>query len=226
MRWIEEAFPYMLEAEVTKGSLPPQAVEVACRRTMDGKISLLLRPEERLDVLRLASRVQRDDAVQCVLLALPETPVNVSRMDLRRWAEEAERRAGRPVRLMACQGRYRCGEEACCQCHAQHQVREEREEFGKLLGRTHSVDGAIDGAFAGLSVRDRKLLRRWATQEDPSQAGQPIRLRVLAEEVGVSVRQVSRVLQVARAENPEVYDKLAYFRSFRFHKTGAYEVRG
>ena len=76
-----------------------------------------------------------------------------------------------------------------------------------------------------LSLRDRRILRRWATQEDPVKRGTPIRQSVLATEHDLSTRQISRILEQAETANADIFKKLKYTREYRYRKTGAYEVR-
>lgn len=202
---------------------PPRPFE--CSLTPNGKVSWFVRPQGRLEVFQVANRVRTQPEVHCVVLDLPKVPGALTRVDLRSWAEEVEGRVGRPLVLANPEARYPCGEEACCRCHQGTQLREAEERFETLVQRVESVDALIDQAFKQLKPRDRRMLRRWATQEDPVKPQTPIRHKVLAAEMKIQERQVRRILRKAEAENGAVFAQLKQLRTFRFKRTGAYEVR-
>lgn len=216
-------FPYMIEA-VEVQSLPAPVRELQCPRTPSGRVTWVLRPECRLDVFRAANRVRGCEASYCLLLGLPTTPLQITAFDLRDWAKEVTERAGVPVEVLHEGTPFPCGLKACCECNKRTQRREEAACFEDLMRQKQSAEAAIDAAFGELPERDRTLLRRWATQEDPELVGKAIRQKVLAAELGVTERHVRRILQQAEALNPTVYQRLLGMRNYRFRKTGAYKV--
>ena len=201
----------------------PRAFE--CPFTPEGKVSWRVWPQGRLEVFQLANRVQHQEEVHCVVMELPKHPGALTRMDLRCWAKEVEGRVERPMVLAVHEARYPCGEVACCCSHKGTQLREAQESFEGLVKQAKSVDVVIDQAFKVLPERDRRMLHRWATLEDPDKPRTPIRQKVLAAEMKVDIRQVRRILKRAQEANGAVYKQLEQIRTFRYQRTGAYEVR-
>lgn len=205
--------------------LPQAPKPFECALTPNGKVSWFVRPRGRLEVFQVANRVRTHPEVHCVLLDLPREPSELTRVDLRCWAEEVAERAERPVVLTNPEARYPCGEEACCRCHHGTQLREAHACFETLVQRADSVDAVIDQSFKQLSPKDRQLLRRWATQEDVEKPKTPIRQKMLAAEMKITERQVRRILEAAKKANKAAFAQLEHLRTFRYKRTGAYEVR-
>lgn len=221
--WCDPDFPYVIESLMPPPwPVPPRAI--ACPHTPEGKITWSLMPNDRLEVLRTAQHAQALPEVYCVLLSCPPSST-ISAVDLQVWAKEASQKYNKPILFASKKGPFPCGERCYCQSHLPTQHLEQAEHLEHLRHRSESFDAAIDYAFPSLSLRDRQILRRWATQEDPVKKGTPIRQSVLATENALSTRQISRILDLAETVNPDVFKKIKYTREYRYRKTGAYEVK-
>jgi hypothetical protein len=216
-------FPYVIET-LTPPPLPVPPRAINCPHTPEGKVVWSLAPNDRLEVLRTAQHAQAHAEVYCILLTCPSSDV-ITAVDLRAWADEATQKYNKPILLASKKGPCPCGETCYCQSHLPTQHLELAEHFEQLKHRSESFDAAIDYAFSQLSLRDRRILHRWATQEDPVKRGTPIRHGVLATENKLSTRQISRIIDLAKAANPAIFKQMEHARTFRYRKTGAYEVR-
>lgn len=221
--WCDPDFPYVIES-LSPPPLPVPPRTITCPHTPEGKVTWSLTPNDRLEVLRTAQNAHAHTEVYCVLLTCPPSTV-ITPVDLRAWADEATQKYNVPILLATQKGPCPCGEACYCQSHRPTQHLELAEHFEQLRQRSESFDEAIDYAFSMLSLRDRRILRRWATQEDPVKRGTPIRQSVLATEHDLSTRQISRILEQAETANADIFKKLKYTREYRYRKTGAYEVR-
>ena len=97
--------------------------------------------------------------------------------------------------------------------------REMLTKFNELLAITRSADVAVERVYMGMRSRDRALVQRWACHSDPVYRNRAIRLSMLAEEFGISRRQVGRILEEAQAHNPIIYARLLANRNRRAHIT-------
>ncbi|MBQ9694018.1 MAG: hypothetical protein IJV69_04605 [Kiritimatiellae bacterium] len=216
-------FPYMVQLLQTVA--PPFLPRLCtCRATPDGKKSFLLQPTGKLDVLRAAKMLRQNDATFCLLLDLPSVPGNITAADLQSWADEAAQLSGLPISLNHPNAPFCCGDQPCCRQHLETITREHLSTLSELLGRTTSLDAAIDGAFPFQNYRHRRLLQNWAHREDPDIPGKPIRHRTLAQVFKIKERQVYKILKSFEEANPDLFAKLKYLRTTRYHRTGAYRI--
>ncbi|MBQ9694088.1 MAG: hypothetical protein IJV69_04955 [Kiritimatiellae bacterium] len=196
-----------------------------CARTPDDRQTWVLRPEDLIDVLRTANRLWQGGQTQCLLLDLPENPVNLTPCDLRQWAETVAKRVDFPVIRCVEGERFPCGKKAYCEHHAASIARETQAQFTECLERKQTLDGAIGVAFSALSERNQQIVRQWAVEEDPKKSGRAITLATLGKRFKLSSRQIQRILEKAEDVNKHVFQQLEMNRKVRFRRTGAYEVR-
>lgn len=220
-----EVFPYMLSASKGVAMPPPQPQACACPQTPDGLQTWVLRPMDRVDVLRSANRMRVSEEVHCMVLALPNEAGLMTQRDLRAWAEEAAQRSGRVVTLQTQKGRFPCGEKACCRCHKATREREQQAAFSDAFGRDEAFIQTLAQRFPSVDEEKMRFLRAWALEENPKQPGTKITMVALAKQFKVTTRTLERWLDDLRENVPELVAHFEHMREQRVRKTGAYEVR-
>lgn len=221
-----DAFPYMVEATAEVVGPPPLPCACACPQTPDGWESWVLRPMDRLDVLRAANRMRASEDVHCMVLDLPSQPGMITRRDLRAWAEEGTRLSGRVVVLRSPKSeRFACGEKACCRCHGPTVSREQHAAFREAFGRDQSFVQALIQRYPMLTDKQVRFLNLWATAESAKRAGSKITDVELAKHFKKDKRTILRWRLQLSETYPEVFRFFERMRNERVQRTGAYEVR-
>ncbi len=218
-------FPYLIHSATSPRPQRPALLPLSCPCAPEGENALLLRVRSQPELQRVAHTLKGRPEVRCLLLALPEEPtalgVPISPADLRQWATTLSARSACPVCPLLSE-RYPCGASPQCRSHAPSREREEATRLANLSSRSETLDVALSTAFPALSERNREVLQAWAHRSEPERRGIPITQTALARRFRLSRRQIARILQLARAENPEVFDRLQALRKHRLKPTGRY----
>jgi AraC-like DNA-binding protein len=194
---------------------------VECLAALEGVSAKVVRPLGREEVIQRAREIRWDPQARCLLLQLPEGERRMSVMELEDWAECAEPHAQKVVACYSPNTRFACGEHARCQQHTPTIEREAMMAFNQLLERSESAEHAVSIVFGELKPRDQRVVQRWATAPDPEHPKRPIRIKILAKEVGLSERQVKNILAKARKCNATIYRRLRQLRIDRARVTHA-----
>lgn len=196
-----------------------QLLCVGCPGAPNDRSAQLIRPLGRKDVLKRAREIRWDCQAQCLLLDLPEGERRMSAMVLEAWAEAAEPLAQKVVACHVPGAPFACGAHPKCQQHLPTLERDAFASFNKLLGQAESAAYAVSMAFKGLKARDQRIVTRWATEPDPERKMRPIRLKIIAQSVGLTERQIKHILAKARDLNPVIYERLDKLRKQRAYVT-------
>ena len=221
-------FPYLFEGAEPLAPSVPELRTCACPHAPEGEETCLLRPQSRVELLRVAAALQTRQNVRYLLLAppvpSPAADCPVTWEDLRQWVEPAHRKIGRSVCLYRSAEAFPCGAAACCRADA---LGRERDEINHLAGldiRAETLHEALVAAFPNLTPREVEMVQAWAHRGEPGRLHLPITQAALGQAFRLSRRQAARVLNKAKTENPTAFTRMANLRKHRIRRVGNYTV--
>lgn len=206
-----------------------------CPYAQEEELCVSYTPVNESDLCKKVLSLQKQPGVRCLLVGLPteelQGPYPIEPMHLAYWC--GKYREGLPFHLQPLRSgrRHPCGDEPACRSSPQIQARETEQMLARSAAVTRQLDTQIRELFPGLGGKRNPeqryaILHAWATQEEPGKSHLAIAIPTLVKKFNLKDRStIYRVLNEAKAINPQVYAHLEKVRTDRARITRGGEVR-